>query len=64
MTNSAGQIATEPYMTYATTLKLAYDRQLFGARAYNLERSPGETRSSREIFSDLCFTAAFIGLKR
>lgn len=48
-------------MSYAQALRLAYDRQLFGAQAYNLARSPNNvnpTMGAREIFQRLCFKAA------
>lgn len=42
-------------MSYSQALTIAYDRQRFGIAAYNLARCAGETRSSRQIFSALCF---------
>jgi hypothetical protein len=34
-------------------------RVLMGTRAYNLARLPGETRSSRNIFKALMFSASY-----
>lgn len=46
-------------MTYAQALALAYDRQLFGAQAYNLARVPGETRSAKDLYLGLLIRGAY-----